>query len=141
MKLEEEWDKEKEARRANQTMADHRGPRNYKRKIIRALIGLAVVGALVGGAVFALKKFGGGKSDEAPHHEKVLPGGAGTVSIEIRSKPPMAIRIDGNRAGTTPITLHVPKHGQLLMIEATARGKDPQYKQVTADHDQTVDFQ
>ena len=140
MKIEDDWKKEKDARQASATVADDRQPGAGKSKLVRGLVGLALVAVLVVGAVFGLKALS--KSEpEAPHQEKVLPGGASTVSIEIRSKPPMAIRVDGNRAGTTPITLHVPKHGQLLMIEATARGKDPQYKQVSADRDQTVDFQ
>jgi serine/threonine protein kinase len=135
LELEERWAVEKAAKLELATMADDRRTGGTK-KIVASLLALVVVAAGIGVVLYVKRDKG------VPTYERgEVPATPNTITIEIRAKPPMAIRIDNNRAGKTPLTLHVPKRGQQVMIEALLPGHDPQFKQITADHDQTVDFQ
>jgi PEGA domain len=71
--------------------------------------------------------------------DQQLPATATMVSIEVRSRPRGAITFDGHRAGTTPLTVHVPKATRSIEIGATLAGHH-RTRTVIPDHDQTIDF-
>jgi serine/threonine-protein kinase len=64
--------------------------------------------------------------------EERLPGGG--VSIRITADGEHAITIDGKPAGTTPLSLKLPKGQRPILIEGT----DVVPQQLIPDHDQTV---
>ncbi|MDB4957859.1 MAG: serine/threonine protein kinase [Myxococcales bacterium] len=126
---EPEFEIERQARRD----ARNRPPPKRPLKVMGIVAALIAVGIVTTGIVMIMKQ------QKAPRHHAELPMTEGTVSIELRSNPPAQIRIDGNKAGKTPLTLHIPKSAKPVMIEAVLMGH-PITKQVIPDRDQTVDF-
>ena len=124
LEIEKEWGAEKAQKQA--TAVVHEPPKRSNTWLWVAL-GVIVAGVIAAGVVVQLHA-------KQPR-SRALPATEGTVGIEIRANPPAQIRIDGNKAGKTPLTLHVRKSTTPVQID---NGK--QTKTVIPDHDQLVDF-
>ena len=74
-----------------------------------------------------------------PPRRHELPATANTISIAIRTQPPGQIIIDGRNAGTSPVTLHIPKSAKPLEISTTLQGHRLS-RTVIPDRDQTIEF-
>ena len=134
LELEPEWQRVKAARQQVQ-QDDWEAADKAERRRRFPLVAILGVLAIVGVVVAVLVVMSG---------QSAAPGftpGADTpgVAIEVAARPNAKILIDGHSAGTTPLTLHVPRSTQPVTIEAVfRRGKVA--KQVVPDHDQLVDF-
>ena len=132
IELEPGWAKEKSERQATSTVADPpRGPKRWKLGVTLAI--LVVVAGLVTAGVILQR-----------HHEddsftEVVPRPQGMVGIQIRANPAAQIRIDGHKAGKTPMTLHMHKSTKPVRIEADIGGTT-QTKLIVPDQDQDVGF-
>jgi hypothetical protein len=129
LELETAWVEQK---RAKQELAADEIVRAGRRRLPKWLLLAALVlpGVLV--TAIVVSKMNGARSAEPA-------GAADLIGIEIRSKPPAKISVNGHHAGTTPLTIHVPRSSQPLLIDAAFRtGKVG--KQVVPDHDQLVDL-
>jgi hypothetical protein len=130
MEIEEEWAKEKAERQAVSTMASP--PRKPRGKLwVIALIVLVVGGIVTAGVIVQM-------------HSKRAPDAAaarreGLIGVQIRANPPAIIRIDGHKAGKTPMTVHLKKGTQQVRIDAEIGGKT-QTKLIVPDQDQDVGF-
>jgi serine/threonine protein kinase len=129
VEIEPEFEIERQARRD----ARNQPPPKQPLKIMGTVAAVIAVGIVATGVVMIMKH------DPPPKQPSHLPATDGTVSIEFRSNPPTMIRIEGNKAGKTPLTLHMRKSGTPLMVEATVKGR-PLSRQVVPDRDQTIDF-
>jgi hypothetical protein len=124
MDIEDEWAKEKAARQAVEQVHTPAPSRRWIWAVVAAVV---VVGGLVVAGVIV-------QMHSTPRITRAdVP--AGTVEIEIRSKHPAVIRIDGRRLGRAPQMVHVPKSAVPLHV---TDGKTT--KLVVPDHDQTIDF-
>ena len=129
LELEREWQEQKAAKQA----AAAAEPPQRKRRVPLAAVlgGLAILGVVAAVVVVIAGE---------PPRDHVAPAPAeGAVAIEVLSSKPAAITIDGHKAGHTPLTAHVPKGRQPIVIEATI-GRHTQTREVVPDHDQLVDF-
>jgi hypothetical protein len=125
MQIEEEWAKEKAARQAVEQVHEPRPSRRWIWAVVAAVL---VVGGLIAAGVYVQMH-----AAKRPIQKAELP--AGLVGIEIRSKLPAIITVDGHKVGRAPVTIHVPKGTKPIGI---SDGKTT--KGVIPDHDQTVDF-
>ena len=130
VKLEPQWQVEKQARQAAATRAGDRPKRPLK--IVGVIAALIAVAIVTTGVIMIV------------NHDPELPAKLpvvteGTVTLEVRSNPPVRIRIDGHYAGKTPLTLHVPRSLKPVLFETVVRGR-PVTRQVIPDRDQMVDF-
>lgn len=128
LEIEKEWGEEKVAKQATAVVHDAAPPKRSNRWIWVA-IGLVVGGVLAAGIVVQL--------NANKHHvdHGTLPATEGSVAIEIRSGKPAVIRIDGSKAGKTPLTLHVRKGTTPVRID-----NGTETKTVIPDHDQRIEF-
>lgn len=129
IEIEKEWGEEKARKQATAVVADSPRPERRSNTWIWFVLGVVVAGIIAVGVVIQLKA---GKHED--DHGR-LPATEGTVGIEIRARPPAEIKIDGHKAGKTPLTLHVQKGTTPVQID---NGK--QIKSVIPDRDQVVDF-
>jgi hypothetical protein len=128
--IEPEWAKEKAARQAKETVAGT--PKRPRWKLGLTLAILVFVAGLITAGVIV---------QQHSHHDDSgsLPRTEGTVGIQIRANPAAMIRIDGHKAGRTPLTVHMPKSTKQVRIEADIAGKT-QTKLIVPDQDQDVAF-
>lgn len=130
VELETEWGREKAAKQAATARA-HAPRRVWKLGLTLAIV-VGVAGLVTAGVI-------------VQRHSKPADGTAtasrteGTIGIQIRSNPAAQIRIDGNKAGKTPLTVHMRKGTQQVRIEALINGKT-QTKLIVPDQDQDVGF-
>lgn len=124
LEIEKEWGEQKAQKQATAVVHE---PARRSMRWLWIVIGVIVAGVVAAGVVVQLHA----KKPQA----RSLPDTEGTVGIEIRANPPAAIRIDGHKAGKTPLTLHVRKSTTPVQI---SNGR--QTKSVIPDHDQLVDF-
>lgn len=124
MEIEDEWAKEKAARQAREQVHTPAPSRRWIWAVVAAVI---VIGGLITAGVVVQMHA------RQPLHKEDVP--AGTVAIEIRSKHPAVITVDGHRLGRAPLEIHVPKSATPLGF---SNGK--MTKAVIPDHDQTIDF-
>jgi serine/threonine-protein kinase len=131
LELEKEWGQEKATKKATAVVhGSARASRNTKSMgWIGLVIALVVAGVVTAGVITQLHS--------NKHHDDYgkLPETPGTIGIEVRSRDPAMITIDGHKAGSAPLTLHVPKGTTPIEI---SNGKTLQ--SVIPDHDQMVDF-
>jgi hypothetical protein len=120
LELDPKWEAEKAAKRASQTVAPAKRPR----LVAGTIVALLLIGLIALGIVVIVKR------DHA-HSPSSLPG----VSIYIRAVGAIEVTIDGQRAGTTPLTYTARKSTKPILIEARSIGA---VKQVVPDHDQDV---
>jgi hypothetical protein len=124
MEIEDEWAKEKAARQAVEQVHT---PAKSRRWIWGVVAAVVVVGGLIAAGVYVQHHHSGPISrDEMP---------AGLIGIEVRTKVPAIITVDGHKVGRAPVTIHVPRSTHPIGI---SDGKST--KAVIPDHDQTVDF-
>lgn len=124
LEIEKEWGEEKAQKQA--TAVVHEPPKRSNTWLWIA-IGVIVAGIVAAGVVIQLHA----KKPASP----VTRDTGGTVGIEIRANPAAMIRIDGHKAGKTPLTVHVQKSTTPVQID-----NGHQIKTVVPDHDQLVDF-
>ena len=124
MEIEDEWAKEKAARQAVEQVHT---PAKSRRWIWGVVAAVVIVGGLITAGVYVQMH------TKRPIHKNDVP--AGTVQLEIRSKHPAQITVEGHRLGRAPVEIHVPKSATPLGI---SNGK--MTKAVVPDHDQTIDF-
>jgi PEGA domain-containing protein len=129
MEIEEEWAKEKAQRQAVSTIARPRKPRG--KLWLVTLIVLVVGGVITAGVIVQMQA--------KPTAPSTLPRTEGTVGIQIRANPAAMIRIDGHKAGKTPMTVHMQKSTRQVRIEADMGGR-VQTKLIVPDQDQDVGF-
>lgn len=131
LEVDAEWEREKAAK------ADfaNRPPPRRSFKLWGVVVAVAMV-AVVATVVVTIGTSAGEVPPPRPHQLQATPN---TVTIEVRTRPPGQIRIDGHHAGTAPITLHVPKSVKSMEISTTLRGQSLS-RTITPDRDQTVDF-
>jgi hypothetical protein len=127
VEIEKEWAEEKARKQATAVVADTPKPDRRSNTWLWVALGVIVAGVVAAGVVVQLH------AKQPPARE--LPATEGTVSIEIRANPRAPIRIDGHKAGMSPVTLHVRKGTTPVQID---NGK--QTKSVIPDRDQLVDF-
>ena len=105
-------------------------------KVILVAAGVAVVGVVIAIAIH----FGGGETTD--HN---------SVKIEIRSRPPATVRMNGAKVGKTPLSLTVPRGTTPIELDARYDkkkhvGKDVEVveqvevQKVVPDQDRVVDF-
>ena len=131
IELEPGWAKEKSDRQASSTVADTRGPKRWKLGVTLAIV-VVVAGVITAGVIVQR------------HHKDegftaVVPRPEGMVGIQVRANPAAQIRIDGHKAGKTPLTMHMHKSTQPIRIEAVIGGTT-QTKMVVPDQDRDVTF-
>jgi hypothetical protein len=124
MEIEEEWAKEKAARQA---VEQTHTPKPSRRWIWAVVAVVIVVGGLIAAGVFIQTHA------KHPITKDEMP--AGLIGIEVRTKVPALITVDGHKVGRAPVTIHVPRSTHPIGI---SDGKST--KAVIPDHDQTVDF-
>lgn len=124
MEIEDDWAKEKAARQAAEQVHT---PARSRRWIWAVVAAVVVVGGLVTAGVYVQLH-----ATRPVARTEVPPD---YVGIEIRSKRPAIIRVDGHKVGRAPVTIHVPRSVAPLHI---TDGKTT--KLVVPDHVQTVDF-
>jgi len=121
LELDPKWEAERAAKRASQTVAPAKKP---PRLIAGTIVALLLIGLVAVGIVVLVKR-------DHNHAPSSLPG----VSIYITAVGTIEVTIDGERAGTTPLTYTARKSTKPLLIEARSIGA---VKQVVPDHDQDV---
>jgi len=128
--IEPEWAKEKAARQAVETVADTPKRSRWKLGVTLAIV-LVIAGVITAGVIV----------QRHSHHDETgsVPRTEGTVGIQIRANPAAVIRIDGHKAGRTPLTVHMQKSTHQVRIEADIAGKT-QTKLIVPDQDQDVAF-
>lgn len=131
LELDSKWQQEKAAK-AN--FANQPPPRRPFK-----LWGFVIAVALVAIVATAVVKLGTSAGEVRTPRAHPLPETANTVSIEIRTRPPGQIVIDGRNAGTAPVTLHVTKGTKPLNISTSLEGH-PFSRSIVPDRDQTIDF-
>jgi hypothetical protein len=131
VELEPEWAKEKAARQAVETVADTPRPKQRWKLGLTVAIVVVVAGLITAGVIVQRRS----------HHDDYgsVPKTVGTVGIQIRANPPAVIRIDGHKAGKTPMTVHMPKSSRQVRIDADIGGTT-QTKLIVPDQDQDVGF-
>jgi hypothetical protein len=128
LELESEWVEKRASKQADYKPAARP----------RMIAGVVAAVLLIGGVVAAVMVIMSRGQPSRPHHPDETPTSE-MVVIEIHAKPVATIRVGGNRAGTTPLTLHLPKSATAIIVEATVRGRQLS-RQVIPDRDQLVDF-
>jgi hypothetical protein len=126
IEIEKEWGEEKAKRQA--TAVVHGRAAGRSKAWIWAVIGVVVAGVIAVGVVVQMHA-------KPKDNYGTLPETPGKVRIEIRANPKAMIKIDGKKAGATPLSLYVTKSTTPVQID---NGK--QIKSVIPDHDQLVDF-
>lgn len=119
--LDPRWRAEKSAKRAVQTVATER---RRPRLLAGTIVALLLIAVVAVGIVVIVKR-------DHPRSPTSLPG----VSIYIRAIGSVEVTIDGQRAGTTPLTYNARKSTDPIVIEAPSIGA---VEQVIPDHDQDV---
>ena len=108
-------------------------PKHTVRNAALALVGVVIVGV---GASAAWTLTRHPPPPAAPTELEGLPN---TVGIHIVAPSPVQVRVDGTRAGKTPMTLNHKRTTRPLVISADGSGA-PVMRQIVPDHDQTVDL-
>lgn len=130
VEIEPEWAKEKAARQAVETVATDKPKQRWKLGLTLAIL-VVVAGVITAGVVVQRRS----------HHDDYgsVPATPDTIGVQIRANPAAEIRIDGHKAGKTPMTLHMRKGTKTVRIDAVIDGKT-QTKLIVPDQDQDVGF-
>jgi len=129
--IEPGWAKEKAARQEVETVAGKKPKQRWKLGVTLAIL-VVVAGVITAGVIVQHRS----KRDD---YTATVPRPEGMVGIQIRSNPTAQIRIDGNKAGKTPLTVHMHKSTKQVRIDAVMGGTT-QTKFVVPDQDQDVGF-
>jgi hypothetical protein len=129
--IEPGWAKEKAARQAVETVAGKKPKQRWKLGVTLAIL-VVVAGVITAGVIVQRRS----KHDD---YTASVPRPESTIGIQIRANPAAQIRVDGHKAGKTPLTIYVKKSTQQIRIEAVIDGKT-QTKLVVPDQDQDVGF-
>jgi hypothetical protein len=130
-----EMDAEWSAARAARQAAPVPPPIVKRRRSPALAIGLVVV--ILGGATLAVLARASHHAGDAPAVNHDPP--RATVDLHIVAPSPVEVRVDGARAGKTPLTLSYKRGGSPLLVTSEVNGHTVT-RQVTPDHDQTVDL-
>jgi hypothetical protein len=131
IELEPGWAKEKAARQEVETVAGKKPKQRWKLGLTLAIL-VVVAGVITAGVIVQRRSTSG-------DYTATVPGSPNTIGIQIRSNPAAQIRIDGHKAGKTPLTVHMPKGTKQVRIEALIGGTT-QTKLIVPDQDQDVAF-
>jgi len=107
----------------DEPVAEKQSPKKPKTSRLRVVLLLVLgLGAVAGLAMYLL---GDGEREF-------------TVAITVESEPDGAdVYIDGERIGSTPLTLHRPETAPMVMLELRAPGHEQTFKTITPRWDQT----
>jgi hypothetical protein len=130
--IEPGWAKEKAARQEIETVAGKK-PKKQRWKLGVTLAILVVVAGVITAGVIVQHR------SQRDDYTAAVPRPEGMVGIQIRSNPAAQIRVDGNKAGKTPLTLHMRKSTKQVRIDAVIGGTT-QTKLIVPDQDQDVAF-
>ncbi len=108
-------------------------PRHTGRNAAIAIVAVVVVG-LGASAAWTVTRH-----HTPPAAPTELEGLQNTVGIHIVAPSPVPVRVNGARAGKTPMTLSYKRSTRPLVISADGSGA-PVMRQIVPDHDQTVDL-
>lgn len=97
---------------------------------------MTTIVAILGVVAIAVVVIAGG-SNKPQHDERRET--AGTVEIEVRSKPRAHVYYNRVDVGLSPVTLHVPKSDVPIDLAMSLKGRSL-LKHVVPDHPQTIDF-
>lgn len=131
IELEPGWAKEKAARQEVETVAGKKPKQRWKLGVTLAIL-VVVAGVITAGVIVQHRS----KGDD---YTATVPRPDSTIGIQIRANPAAQIRVDGHKAGKTPLTIYVKKSTQQLRIDALMGGTT-QTKFIVPDQDQDVGF-